>query len=105
MLLGTLKPDKQPAETFLTGIDFTAELDSGETIVVCTTTARSLSDGTDRTALFLSGVPQILGPTVKHRIQGGVIGETYRVQMRITTNATPQANVYEHEFDVPVSET
>ena len=102
MLLGTVSPSKQPAETYLVQIDFAKELDVGEAITGQAVTSRRLSDGVDTTATFLSS-PTIVGTAIRVRVTAtGLSGERHRVQMRASTS---NGNAYEHELDVPIEET
>jgi hypothetical protein len=101
MLLGTCYPPKQPSETYPVEINFAGDLVPGETIVGSTTTAKKMSDGSNASSDVLSGGDVVDGTWVKKRLIGGVPGERYRVQMKITTSGN---NSYEHEADVPVVE-
>jgi hypothetical protein len=100
MLLGRVSPAKQPSETFIVAIDFVRELDAGETITIQAVTSKKLADGSDSSGTFLTS-PSISGSKILVRVQGGATGDMHRVQMRATTS---NANVYEHEIDVPVEE-
>jgi hypothetical protein len=98
MLVGIIQPAKHPTESFPAGIQFT-ELEPGETIESGATSAIRLSDGADVTADILSGTPLIDADTLVQRLQGGDVGERYRIQMSITTSGS---NSYQHWFELPM---
>jgi len=104
MLLGTIDP-KQPAETYPVWINFANELDAGETLTgTPTITAKRVvpNDGLNVSGTFLSGIASVdPAGRVEKRVVGGTPGDTYRIQMLVTTTGN---NAFEHELDVPIVE-
>jgi hypothetical protein len=99
MLVGIVLPAKHPDDSFPCGIRFT-ELDEGEIILTSATTAQRLSDGVDVSEEILGGSDEIQGgDTIVRRLQGGAVGERYRVQMLAATSGQ---NIYRHWFEVPM---
>ena len=93
--------EKQPAETFLVGVDFAGHLATGETIIGQTVTARNEGTGEDTSATILTGSPVLAGAILSHRVAAGTDGHRHIVQFRVNTS---QANTYEAEIRVMVRE-
>lgn len=99
MILGTWS--KQPAESWVRGIDFVQQLQVGETISVGAVTSKNAATGADTTATIVSG-PTVNGTKVEARLAAGTSGETHVVQFRATTSL---GNVYEDEARLVILET
>lgn len=95
---------KEPNEEIAVGIDFSAELETGETIItVIDATAKNYATLLDSTTTFLTPVAAtIVGATVSVRCRGGLHGETHLVQLRVSTTL---GNIFEHEVEVAVAES
>lgn len=94
--------EKQPDEVIPAGrwgIDWDNDLASGETISTCTVTVTD-ADGTDVTDTLTSGDPTISGTETSIIFTGGTDGETYTVEMQITTS---EGGTYEGEFCIEVT--
>lgn len=77
---------KDPSEGIFYGHDFTELLASGETISSAAASMRVLA-GTDASASsMLSGSPVITGSVVKHKVIGGVAGNSYMFGIAATTS-------------------
>lgn len=96
MILG--KYDKQPAEVLDYDIDFTQWLPTTDSIVSAAASLEGTSDG-----LLVLGATNVFGngKKVKQWVSGGTSGQTYQVQIRITTG---DGRVKEAEFKVKVKE-
>jgi hypothetical protein len=82
----TLSP-KDPAEAIYYGIDFAANLGTGETISSATASIR-VTSGTDASAAaMLSGAAVIDGSIVKQKLINGVAGCTYQFGLTVVTSA------------------
>lgn len=93
---------KQPDETFPIAVDFTAALDTGETLTSATVTARIRSTGDDATATLLTGSPTVSTTIVTQQLAAdGQSGTQYIVQFHAVTN---NSNEYEDEVIVLVRE-
>ena len=85
--MSTTFSHKDPSEVIFYGIDFSALLNTAETISSATASMRVLQ-GTDATpSAMLSGSPSISGGIVKHKIIGGVVGAVYLFGLSVITNA------------------
>lgn len=78
--------DKQSSEVWRWGVDFSAELGVGETISTAVFRAIKLSDATDATIAIQQGSTAIDGGLVTQTIQGGIHGEVYLLELRVTTS-------------------
>lgn len=99
----TLAGGKQPAETFLVGVDFSPLLATGEslTLVGSTCTARVYGTATDATeSLIEDDSLGISGTVLQARLTGGSDGVRYLVEFRA---ATSTGNLYEQDVLVGVS--
>ena len=94
---------KQPSEIFPIGVDFTPDMESGDTLTTATVTAKNMDTGASSTATVLTGLAGVATSTdiVTQAITGGTDGDWHRVQFKATTTA---GRVYEHEIDVRVIE-
>lgn len=98
MIVGTVV--KQPGETFPITIDFTNELESGETVVSATVTSKNVATGADSSGI-LTGIPAVTSPKVSQRVTAGTAGDRHLVQYRATTSL---ANLFEAEVDLRIIE-
>lgn len=99
----TLAGGKQPAETFLVGVDFSPLLATGEslTLVGSTCTARVYGTATDATETLIEDDSLEISSTVlQARLTGGADGVRYLVEFRA---ATSTGNLYEQDVLVGVS--
>lgn len=99
----TLAGGKQPAETFLVGVDFSPLLATGEslTLVGSTCTARVYGTATDATETLIEDDSlEISGTVLQARLTGGADGVRYLVEFRA---ATSTGNLYEQDVLVGVS--
>lgn len=92
---------KQPGEIFPIGVDFTADIETGDTIASATVTAKNMDTGASSSVL--AGLAGVAAATdiVTQTITGGADGDWHRVQFKATTAA---GRTYEHEIDVKVIE-
>jgi hypothetical protein len=93
--------EKQPAETFVIGIDFVDYLAVGETISTQTVTSINTATSLDSSGTFLSGAPGVSGSQVLQRIVAGANGDRHIAQFRVTTSL---GNTYEAEIAISVKE-
>lgn len=91
---------KQPSEEFTIALDFSADLESGETIADKTVTAIDVADSSDQTSTIIVS-SSIDGSRVRVRIQAGTNGHDYKITAIATTNLS---QVYEHEVTMRVRE-
>jgi len=99
----TLKGGKQPAETFLVGVDFSPLLADGESLtpVGSTCTARVYGTTTDATETLIEDDSlEVSGTVLQARLIGGAEGVRYMVEFRA---ATSTGNIYEQDVLVGVS--
>lgn len=99
----TLIGGKQPAETFLVGVDFSPVLATGEsiTLVGSTCTARVYGTSTDATETLIEDDSlEVSGTVLQARLTGGAEGVRYLVEFRA---ATSTGNLYEQDVLVGVS--
>ena len=78
---------KTPSEKILYGFNLNKILGSGETISAATVSI-SVASGTDPdTAAMLEGSPIVdFAPIVRHLVRNGVSGNTYTLQVAVTTS-------------------
>lgn len=80
-------PAKDPAEVEVYGIDLSLLLGAGETVTACTFSASRVSGSADPAPLVLVGAADITyAPTVRQKVSGGTVGNTYRVKATATTS-------------------
>ncbi len=79
--------EKQPAEKLTIGVDFANDLASGETISSAVVSAIDLSDGSDASAIVLTGLSGISTSVVSHTAKAGTDGKRYKITFRATTDA------------------
>jgi hypothetical protein len=99
----TLAGGKQPAETFLVGVDFSPVLATGESLALVgsTCTARVYGTSTDATdTLIETGSLEVSGTVLQARLVDGEDGVYYLVEFRA---ATSDGNLYEQDVMVGVS--
>lgn len=84
---------KQPSEEFTIALDFSGDLETGETIASKTVTASDLADSSDQTATIIVS-SSIDGSRVRVRVRAGTNGHDYKITAVATTNLS---QVYEHE--------
>lgn len=97
-----LRGGKQPAESFLLGVDFAPLLVSGETVVVLgsSVTARLYGSATDATATLIApDTTDVSGSILRARLIGGAEGVRYQVEFRA---ATSTGNIYEQDVLVMI---
>ncbi len=70
---------KQPAESRMYVMDFSALLGQGETLAGVTSVT------VDQVGLTLSGVPTYSGAYAQQRIEGGTSGTRYKITFLVTT--------------------
>jgi len=95
---------KEPSEEIAVGIDFTADLATGESvIIVLDATAKNYATLADTSLTFLTPVTAIIsGNTASVRCRGGLHGESHVIQLRV---GTTMGNIFEHEVEVAVVES
>ncbi len=91
---------KQPAEKRTIAVEFSADLDTGETLSTSTVTATDEATGQSASAI-LNGTAVISGTKVVQGIQAGTDGGRYLVHFQVSTSA---GGVIEHEVRVAVEE-
>ena len=91
---------KQPAEDFTIAVEYSGDLDTGETISNKTVTATDLTDNSDATATVISA-SSISGTQVLVRVQAGSTNHDYLIHVRATTSTTQD---YEHDVTMQVRE-
>lgn len=80
-------PSKDPAEVEIYGIDLGLLLGAGETVTACTFTTSRVTGSADPAPLALVGAADLTyAPTVKQKISGGTVGNTYRIKVTATTS-------------------
>ena len=90
---------KQPSEEFTIALDFSGDLDTGETLSSAVVTATD-SAGTDVTATIVVS-DAVSGDTWAVRVQAGTAGSDYKITVVVTTST---GQVYEHEVMMRVRE-
>lgn len=90
---------KRPNEKFSIGIDFTKDLEAGDTVATKTVTAIDTADAQDVSGALIAST-SINGNVIGAVIQAGASGRKYRVIFKATTTL---ARVYEHEILVDVN--
>ena len=93
-------PAKDPAESLVAGFDFTAELDTGETIASALCSIAVLSGVDPSAASVLFGSPTIAGGVVLQPFHAGVNGVTYT--LRCVATLTPTGRVLVLAANLPV---
>ena len=79
--------DKDPLETVVLTVDFTAVMADGETVQSAVWSITREND-TEDTASMLDGATDIsAAPLIRQRITGGTVGGTYLHRAKITTSA------------------
>mgnify|MGYP005844759495 CR=1 FL=1 len=91
---------KQPSEEFTVALDFSGDLETGETVASKTVTASDIADGSDQTAAVIVS-SSIDGTKVRVRVRAGTDGHDYKITATVTTNLS---QVYEHEVTMRVRE-
>lgn len=90
---------KDPDEDIPTanwGIDWTADLNSGETVSSVTVTVYSEADGSDVTSTLCPDGGSVSGGTITTaRIAAGTAGSSYRIVHRATTSDGKVMEAYE----------
>ena len=88
---------KQPYEEFLIAGDYVNVLNSGETLVLgSSSAAASDSAGNDQTSVVLDvSTLAVSGSQLKVKVRAGVTGETYKITFKTTTSLG-----YKWEIDV-----
>lgn len=77
---------KDPAEVLALGIDFSRQLDTGETISGATWSAtQTATNITDATPLVL-GVSSVTGDVAAVRVSAGTAGCTYKLRVVVVTS-------------------
>ncbi len=98
----TLDRGKRPDEKFTLEIDFTDDMETGDTVATETVTAFDEADpATDLSATLVENVVQASG-IVGARMKAGADGHTYVLRFEATTTG---GDVFEHDVIVPVSIT
>ena len=90
---------KQPSEEFTIAVDFSGDLDTGETLDSAVVTATD-SAGTDVTSTIVAS-DAVSGSTWAVRVRAGTAGQDYKITVTATTS---DSQVYEHEVTMRVRE-
>lgn len=97
----TLDRKKRPNEKFPIGVDFSNDLEVGDSVITKTVTALDADNAnTDVTGTFIS-TTSLSGNVIGAVIQAGTTGHRYRVIFKATTNLS---RTYEHEVLVEVND-
>lgn len=79
---------KDPAEVEVYGLDLTALLGGGETVIACTFDLSLVGGASDPSPLTKVGAADTTAaPIVRQKVSGGTAGNTYRVKATCTTSA------------------
>jgi hypothetical protein len=85
MIVGPPLP-KQSGEVFPFSVDFASEIAVGETITAAVFRAIKESDGSVATTTLEQASRTITGSVVAQEIKAGTAGETYMLELKITTS-------------------
>lgn len=98
----TLARGKRPDEKFDIEVDFTDDMEDGDTIATATVSAHDEADpGTDLTATLTENLVDV-GLVVGCRIKAGTDGKTYVFRFKVTT---ANGDILEHDVLVGVATT
>ena len=78
--------EKDPGETLTCAMDFVNILATGETISAASISISTYAGVDASSSSLLSGAVSISGTQIRHNIQGGLDGVTYRLRFVATTN-------------------
>jgi hypothetical protein len=78
--------EKEPAEVWTWGVDFTDVLGVGESVNSAVFSAIQDSDGSDATTALKQGTTAVVTPSVMQDIKSGAHGETYVLKLVATTS-------------------
>ena len=90
---------KQPSEEFTIAVDFSGDLDTGETLDSAVVTATD-STGADVTSTIVAS-DAVSGNAWAVRVRAGTAGQDYKITVVATTS---DSQVYEHEVTMRVRE-
>ena len=92
--------EKYPNEVINQAVDFTEILDTGETIITATVTAKRYDTGADATSDVINGSPTVLtGTSVSYQLTGGTASLTYILNVSATLDS---AEIYSQRIRMDV---
>jgi len=94
---------KKSAEIFPVSVDFEKVLDTGETLILGSSTVLvEDSDGNDVTsAMIVPGSESVSGSQYMAKVRAGTDDESYKISFQVTTS---DSNVYEKDLNFKVKD-